>query len=111
MYQNATLFFRISQNQEVLNGADSPSQALAQHVGFTGKSIVSTDSAHDLEVTPPKIATRNRESQVVGIAPMPYPLCDPRVRVGNLPAAIEDFRTVLCTAIALPPAHTRQSNR
>lgn len=76
---------------EYVSFRDQSSQALAQHIGFTGKSIVSTDSAHDLEVTLPKIATSNRESQVVGIAPMPYPLCDPRERVGNLQKTYDDF--------------------
>jgi polysaccharide pyruvyl transferase WcaK-like protein len=70
---------------------DEPSQALAQKVGFTGKSVVCTDSVYDLEVPSPSVASSGPEHPIVGIAPMPYPFCDPREHLSNHQEIYEDF--------------------
>ena len=70
---------------------DEPSQLLARSIGFTGQSEVCVDSAYDLEVSPPNAALLRREHPVVGIAPMPYPFCDPREHPSNHQGIYEDY--------------------
>jgi polysaccharide pyruvyl transferase WcaK-like protein len=57
---------------------DAQSQALAREVGFSGKSQVSPDNAYLLEHAPLSISVATQRRPVVGLAPMPYPFCDPR---------------------------------
>jgi polysaccharide pyruvyl transferase WcaK-like protein len=56
---------------------DTPSQSLAKKIGFSGKSYVSPDNAYLLEHAPLSVSTAQR-APIVGLAPMPYPFCDPR---------------------------------
>jgi len=56
---------------------DAESQALAREVGFRGESCVFPDSAYSLHWKPvasPEPGSRS----VIGLAPMPFPFCDPR---------------------------------
>lgn len=57
---------------------DTQSEALARQVGFSGKSQVSPDNAYLLEHAPLGISVAAQGRPVVGLAPMPYPFCDPR---------------------------------
>jgi polysaccharide pyruvyl transferase WcaK-like protein len=57
---------------------DAQSQTLARQVGFAGKSQVRPDNAYLLEPPPLSISLAAQRCPVVGLAPMPYPFCDPR---------------------------------
>jgi polysaccharide pyruvyl transferase WcaK-like protein len=57
---------------------DAQSQSLARQVGFSGKSEVSPDNAYLLEYAPLSGVPAAQRRPVVGLAPMPYPFCDPR---------------------------------
>lgn len=57
---------------------DRQSQALTLDIGFTGKSQVFPDNVYSLEVSSPNISLGRRDQPIIGIAPMPYPFCDPR---------------------------------
>ena len=70
---------------------DEPSQGLAQDIGFTRKSVVCTDCVYDMEVPAPNVVGSRREQPIVGIAPMPYPFCDPREHLSNHQEIYEDF--------------------
>ncbi len=71
---------------------DAPSQALARQIGFKGKSHVFPDNAYSLEVNLPKISADTRHRPVIGLAPMPWPFCDPREYASeNLQALYDDY--------------------
>lgn len=57
---------------------DEQSQTLAKDIGFTGKSQVFPDNVYSLEVSSFNISSGRKDCPIVGIAPMPYPFCDPR---------------------------------
>lgn len=57
---------------------DEQSQKLARDIGFTYKSQIFPDNVYSLEVPPPIASSKVNDPLVVGIAPMPYPFCDPR---------------------------------
>jgi polysaccharide pyruvyl transferase WcaK-like protein len=57
---------------------DTQSRDLAREVGFSGACQVVPDNAYLLEHTPSSASPVARKHAVVGIAPMPYPFCDPR---------------------------------
>lgn len=57
---------------------DVESQALAQEVGFRGQSLVFPDNAYSLPWSGPGIQHPSCGRAVVGLAPMPFPFCDPR---------------------------------
>jgi polysaccharide pyruvyl transferase WcaK-like protein len=69
---------------------DEQSQALAVAIGFTGKSQVFPDNVYDFEV-PSTVSRGRREQMLVGIAPMPYPFCDPREHPSDHQAIYEDL--------------------
>jgi polysaccharide pyruvyl transferase WcaK-like protein len=56
---------------------DTQSRDLAREVGFSGKCQVVPDNAYLLEHPASHISPASQRP-VVGIAPMPYPFCDPR---------------------------------
>jgi polysaccharide pyruvyl transferase WcaK-like protein len=62
---------------------DEPSQALARQIGFTGESQVFPDNVYSLEVSLPSAPSESRQRPVVGLAPMPWPFCDPREYTGE----------------------------
>lgn len=71
---------------------DVQSQALATAIGFTGKSRVCPDNVYSLDIALPKAPADTREGPVVGVAPMPWPFCDPREHAGeNLQALYDDY--------------------
>jgi polysaccharide pyruvyl transferase WcaK-like protein len=71
---------------------DEPSQALARQIGFKGQSQVFPDNVYSLEVTLPRAAPDKRNRPVVGLAPMPWPFCDPREYTGeNLQALYDEY--------------------
>jgi polysaccharide pyruvyl transferase WcaK-like protein len=71
---------------------DEPSQALARQIGFTGKSRVFPDNVYSLEVSIPKSFADTRQSPLVGLAPMPWPFCDPReYRSENLQDLYDEY--------------------
>ncbi len=71
---------------------DEPSQSLAREVGFTGKSEVCPDNAYSLRPPPLSVAEESRRHPIVGIAPMPWPFCDPReYKSENLQALYEEY--------------------
>jgi len=74
---------------------DEQSQALARDIGFTGKSQVFPDNVYNLEVSLPNVSLGRRDRPIVGIAPMPYPFCDPREHPSDLQVIYEDFITKL----------------
>jgi len=57
---------------------DMQSRDLAREVGFSGECQVVPDNAYLLEHAPSSTSRIARKHLVVGIAPMPYPFCDPR---------------------------------
>ncbi len=57
---------------------DTQSRDLAREVGFSGTCQVVPDNAYLLEYAPSSASPVARKHAVVGIAPMPYPYCDPR---------------------------------
>jgi polysaccharide pyruvyl transferase WcaK-like protein len=57
---------------------DAQSEILARQVGFSGKSQVYPDNAYLLGPSPLSISMDAQRRPVVGLAPMPYPFCDPR---------------------------------
>jgi len=70
---------------------DVQSQALAHDIGFTGPSQVFPDNVYNLEAPSSEVSSRKRDHSVVGIAPMPYPFCDPREHPSGHQAIYEDF--------------------
>jgi len=71
---------------------DEPSQALARKIGFTGKSEVFPDNVYSLQAPPLSLAADTRHRPVVGIAPMPWPFCDPReYKSENLQALYDEY--------------------
>jgi polysaccharide pyruvyl transferase WcaK-like protein len=71
---------------------DEPSQALARKVGFAGKSEVCPDNAYSLRPPLSVAVADSRERPVVGIAPMPWPFCDPReYKSENLRTLYEEY--------------------
>ena len=71
---------------------DEPSQTLATQIGFHGKSQVFPDNAYTLDVALPKPSSEPRDRPVVGIAPMPWPFCDPReYKSENLQALYDEY--------------------
>ena len=70
---------------------DVQSQALAMNIGFTGESQVFPDSVYDYKVSIPGVSSGRRSQQIVGIAPMPYPFCDPREHLSDKQAIYEDL--------------------
>jgi polysaccharide pyruvyl transferase WcaK-like protein len=57
---------------------DHESQALTRRIGFTGPSRVFPDSVYSTEVVSANTRLSHGGAPVVGIAPMPFPFCDPR---------------------------------
>ena len=83
---------------------DEPSQSLARSIGFTGKSKACMDNVYDLQVPPPNAVLSGRERPVIGIAPMPYPFCDPREHPSNHQGIYEDYLAKLAVfASSLAP--------
>jgi polysaccharide pyruvyl transferase WcaK-like protein len=77
---------------------DEPSQALARQIGFTGRSRVFPDNVYSLEVTIPKTSADARQGPLVGLAPMPWPFCDPREYPSeNLQALYEEYLAKFAT--------------
>ena len=71
---------------------DVQSQALAKRIGFSGVSRVVPDNAYGLNATLPKLSADTLHHPIVGIAPMPWPFCDPREHVGeNLQALYDEY--------------------
>lgn len=71
---------------------DVQSQALAKAIGFSGISHVFPDSAYALDIALPKPPSGARRHPIVGIAPMPWPFCDPRDYVGeNLQTQYDEY--------------------
>ncbi len=70
---------------------DEQSQALAHDIGFTGTSQVFPDNVYSLEVPSPAVSSARRDQPIVGIAPMPYPFCDPREHPSDHQIIYEDF--------------------
>ncbi len=70
---------------------DVQSQALAHDIGFTGPSQVFPDNVYNLEAPSSEVSSRKRDHSIVGIAPMPYPFCDPREHASGHQVIYEDF--------------------
>ena len=70
---------------------DEQSKDLAVDIGFTGKSHVFPDNVYSLDLFLPSVSVDRGGQPIVGIAPMPYPFCDPREHSSDLRAAYEDF--------------------
>jgi polysaccharide pyruvyl transferase WcaK-like protein len=68
---------------------DEDSQLLANAIGFSGESQVFPDSAYCWSPLPSASSRRKRDKPVVGIAPMPFPFCDPREYPGDHQAIYE----------------------
>ncbi len=63
---------------------DQRSQDLVKREGFSGTSCVVVDNAYLLDLPRSAKSMVTRAAPVVGIAPMPYPFCDPQeVRSGH----------------------------
>ena len=77
---------------------DEPSQALARQIGFTGKSQVFPDNVYSRDVSLPSAPPDTRNGPVVGLAPMPWPFCDPREYTGeNLQALYDEYLAKFAT--------------
>jgi polysaccharide pyruvyl transferase WcaK-like protein len=83
---------------------DAQSRDLAREVGFSGKCQVVPDNAYLLEHNPAQVLRPAQKRAVVGIAPMPYPFCDPREFVSghreiyeNYIAKFAAFASILAT--------------
>jgi polysaccharide pyruvyl transferase WcaK-like protein len=77
---------------------DEPSQALARQIGFTGKSQVFPDNVYSLDVPLPSAPPGSRQRPVVGLAPMPWPFCDPREYTGeNLQDLYDEYLAKFAT--------------
>jgi len=70
---------------------DVQSQELATSIGFNGASQVFPDSVYDYKLSIPGASSGKRSQQIVGIAPMPYPFCDPREHLSDRQAIYEDL--------------------
>ena len=71
---------------------DEPSQALARQIGYSGRSEVCPDNAYSLQLPSLTVSADNRRRPVVGIAPMPWPFCDPReYKSENLQALYQEY--------------------
>lgn len=71
---------------------DEPSQALARSIGFHGRSEVLPDNVYSLEIAPPQLNPIALDRPLVGLAPMPYPYCDPREHAGeNMEAVYQEY--------------------
>jgi polysaccharide pyruvyl transferase WcaK-like protein len=80
---------------------DEPSQVLARQIGFAGKSQVYPDNVYSLDVALPAAMPDTRHRPVVGLAPMPWPFCDPREYASeNLQALYDEYLTKFATFAA-----------
>lgn len=70
---------------------DSESQQLARTIGFAGSSCVFPDSAYNVDVPPIPVRAGDGGPSLVGLAPMPYPYCDPRECPSNPSAVYENL--------------------
>ena len=73
--------FLVARSLEVadyISFRDLESQALAREVGFHGESRVFPDNAYSLKWRGAGSPPRQTSGSVVGLAPMPFPFCDPR---------------------------------
>jgi polysaccharide pyruvyl transferase WcaK-like protein len=70
---------------------DVQSQALAVNIGYKGESQVFPDNVYDYNVLPPRAFSGSGSQQIVGIAPMPYPFCDPREHLSDRQAIYDDL--------------------
>jgi polysaccharide pyruvyl transferase WcaK-like protein len=78
---------------------DLQSEALARRLGYSGKSQVFPDNVYNLDVSLPDASCEKRPVPVVGIAPMPYPFCDPRQHpAGSLQSIYDDYLTKLAAS-------------
>lgn len=57
---------------------DEPSKALARSIGFSGPGEVFPDNVYSFPLASSSDIVDPRPHPIVGIGPMPYPLCDPR---------------------------------
>jgi polysaccharide pyruvyl transferase WcaK-like protein len=71
---------------------DDQSRTLAHAIGFTGQGHVFPDSVYSVEAPAHNLGSLGRLGQsIVGIAPMPYPYCDPRPDPTENQIAYDDF--------------------
>jgi polysaccharide pyruvyl transferase WcaK-like protein len=70
---------------------DIESQLLAQEVGFHGISTVYPDSAYALQWDASAASAPVRDRPVVGLAPMPFPFCDPREYASGHQEVYEEY--------------------
>lgn len=71
---------------------DGQSQMIARDLGYSGRSQVFPDNVYSLELVPPQASHPRPAAPIAGIAPMPYPFCDPREHSSaNLQAIYEDY--------------------
>lgn len=76
-------------NAEYVSFRDARSQALLQSCGFRGSSFVFPDNAYGLQIPAQPVIEADRRP-VLGIAPMPYPFCDPQEVAANHQAIYDD---------------------
>ena len=69
---------------------DARSQAMVRSLGFRGESFVFPDNAYGLEAPVPATNAVERTRSIVGVAPMPYPFCDPQEVDGDHQAIYRD---------------------
>jgi polysaccharide pyruvyl transferase WcaK-like protein len=70
---------------------DARSQGLVRKEGFKGDGSVVADSAYLIDIPQPAPSSVKREKPVVGIAPMPYPFCDPQEIPSGHQQIYEDY--------------------
>jgi polysaccharide pyruvyl transferase WcaK-like protein len=70
---------------------DEESRALVRNIGYKRESQVFPDSVYSLEVALTNVLASRNEQPVVGIAPMPYPFCDPQEDPSQNQAIYEDM--------------------
>ena len=70
---------------------DEPSRDLAVSLGFRGTNHVCPDNVYNLELTATPVRPEKAGRPVVGIAPMPYPFCDPRKFPSGHQAIYEEY--------------------
>jgi polysaccharide pyruvyl transferase WcaK-like protein len=83
---------------------DTQSEALARRVGYSGKSQIFPDNVYSLNMALPEPSLERPHAPVVGIAPMPYPFCDPREHPdSNLQSIYHDYLAKIaacCSSLA-----------
>lgn len=79
---------------------DVESQALAREVGFRGQSLVFPDNAYSLPWSGPVIQHQPHSRAIVGLAPMPFPFCDPREYVSGHQQIYEEYIAKFATFAA-----------